>query len=348
MSAKNWLLWLGAAGAGAWLAARVYRELNGYDFRNKIVLVTGGSRGLGLVLARQLVRLGAWVAICARDREELHRAHEDLSGLGGRVLTAVCDVTDQHQAEELVALVRQRFGPIDVLINNAGTIGVGPVETMTLEDFREAMNTNFWSALYLTLAVLPEMRRSGHGRIVNISSIGGKISVPHLIPYSASKFALVGLSEGLRAELSKEGIVVTTVCPGLMRTGSPRNANFKGQHRAEYAWFSISDSLPLLTLSAESAANQIIAACRRGDAEITLSLPAQCAVLFHGVFPGLTTDLLAMTDRLLPGPGGVGTQRMKGKDSQSEWSPSWLTALSDLAAQRNNEIPPREEPGGLS
>ena len=182
------------------------------------------------------------------------------------------------------------------------------------------------------------MRRRGEGRIVNIASIGGKISVPHLLPYSASKFALVGLSEGLRAELSKDGIVVTTVCPGLMRTGSPRNADFKGRHRAEYAWFSISDALPGASMSAERAARQIMAACRRGDAEIVLSLPASVAVKIQGVAPGLVSRVLGWTNRLLPRAGGIGSRSAKGRDSQSAWSPSLLTVLNERAARRNNEL----------
>jgi short-subunit dehydrogenase len=200
------------------------------------------------------------------------------------------------------------------------------------------MKTHFWAPLYTMLAVLPDMRRRRDGRIVNISSIGGKISVPHLIPYNASKFALTGLSEGLRAELRKDGIVVTTVCPGLMRTGSPVNANFKSQHRAEHLWFSLSDALPGFSISAERAAQQLLAACARGDAEIVLSLPAKVAVTFHGLFPGLTADILGLVNELLPGPGGIGSQSVKGKDSTSALSPSWLTRLSDRAALRNNEL----------
>jgi short-subunit dehydrogenase len=247
-------------------------------------------------------------------------------------------VTDRAQVNEMVSVVGDHYGQIDVLVNNAGVIQVGPLEVMTLEDYEEAMRVHFWGPLYTTLAVLPEMRRRRDGRIVNISSIGGKISVPHLVPYSASKFALVGLSEGLRAELQKDGVVVTTVCPGLMRTGSPRNATFKGQHRAEYAWFSISDALPLTAMKAERAARQIIEACKRGDAEVVLTIQAQLAVRFHGLFPGLTQDLLGMVNRLLPGPGGIGRKRAKGKDSQSELSPSWLTVLNEQAAERNNEV----------
>jgi NAD(P)-dependent dehydrogenase (short-subunit alcohol dehydrogenase family) len=336
---NNNALLVAAAGVGALFAARALaRRLSGYDLRGKTVLITGGSRGLGLVMARELAGEGAQLAICARDEAELERARADLNKRGARVIAVPCDVTDRAQVNEMVSVVGDHYGQIDVLVNNAGVIQVGPLEVMTLEDYEEAMRVHFWGPLYTTLAVLPEMRRRRDGRIVNISSIGGKISVPHLVPYSASKFALVGLSEGLRAELQKDGVVVTTVCPGLMRTGSPRNATFKGQHRAEYAWFSISDALPLTAMKAERAARQIIEACKRGDAEVVLTIQAQLAVRFHGLFPGLTQDLLGMVNRLLPGPGGIGRKRAKGKDSQSELSPSWLTVLNEQAAERNNEV----------
>jgi NAD(P)-dependent dehydrogenase (short-subunit alcohol dehydrogenase family) len=341
---KNRTAFLLAAGAGAWLAWRAYRTYFGYDLRNKVVLITGGSRGLGLVLAREAARQGAVVAICARDAAELARAREDLHRHGARVFAIPCDLTDRAQVQDTVAAVERHFGRVDVLINNAGVIQVGPVETMTLADYEEAMATHYWAPLYATLAVLPGMRRRGGGRIVNISSIGGKVAVPHLVPYDASKFALVGLSEGLRAELARENIVVTTVCPGLMRTGSPRNAFFKGQHRAEYVWFTLGDALPIMSTSAESAARQILAACKRGDAEIVLTLPAKAAVAFHGLFPGLTADILGLVNRLLPGPGGIGTQRARGKDSQSALAPSALTVLNERAAAQNNEL----EPGAVS
>jgi short-subunit dehydrogenase len=224
------------------------------------------------------------------------------------------------------------------LINNAGTIEVGPMDVMTIEDYEKAMQTHFWGPLYAVLAVLPEMQRRNEGRIVNISSIGGKISVPHLLPYSASKFALVGLSEGLRAELRKDGIRVTTVCPGLMRTGSPRNATFKGQHEAEYAWFKISDSLPLTSINGRRAARQVVNAARHGDAEVVLTIQAKAAVLFHGIFPGLTADLLGLVNQLLPKAGGIGTAREKGRESESSLTRSWLTALTDRAAQENNQV----------
>ncbi len=333
-----------AAGAGAWLAWRAYRTYFGYDLRDQVVLITGGSRGLGLVLAREASRQGARVAICARDADELARARADLRDRGASVFAIPCDVTNADQVAEMVRAVETHFGRIDVLINNAGVIQVGPVEEMTLADYREAMAAHYWAPLYATLAVLPAMRARRAGRIVNISSIGGKLAVPHLVPYDASKFALVGLSEGLRAELARDGIVVTTVCPGLMRTGSPRNAYFKGQHRAEYVWFSLGDALPLLSISAESAARAILRACKRGDAEIVLTIPSKLAAAFHGLFPGLTADLLGLVNRFLPGPGGIGTARALGRDSESALSPSPLTALNEWAAAQNNEL----EPGRMS
>jgi short-subunit dehydrogenase len=281
---------------------------------------------------------GARVAICARDETELEYARRDLEQHHRWVFSVPCDITDQRQVNTMVQSVQHHFGRIDVLINNAGTIQVGPVELMTLEDYEEAMKVHFWGPLYSVLAVLPNMRQRREGRIVNISSIGGKVSMPHLLPYNASKFALVGFSEGLRAELAKDGIVVTTVCPGLMRTGSPRNAFFKGQHRAEFAWFSLSDALPLISQSAERAAGQIIEACKGGDAEVVLSFPAKLATTMQALFPGFTTDLLGLVNRLLlPSPGGIGTARLAGKDSSSQLSPSWLTRLNDKAAERNNE-----------
>ncbi|HEX8284424.1 MAG TPA: SDR family NAD(P)-dependent oxidoreductase [Pyrinomonadaceae bacterium] len=330
---------LAAAGAGAYLAARaVYRRFKGYDFAGKTVLVTGGSRGLGLVLARGFAAEGARVAVCARDPRELERARADLSARGAQAFAIPCDVTDRTQVREAVEVVTRHFGRIDVLVNNAGVIQVGPVEEMTLADYEQAMAVHFWGPLYATLAVLPQMRARREGRIVNVSSIGGKIGVPHLVPYSASKFALAGLSDGLRAELAKDGVVVTSVFPGLMRTGSPRNATFKGQHRAEYAWFAISDSLPVSSINAERAAAQIIDACRQGRAELVITTQAQLAVKFRALFPEAAADLLGVVNRLLPGPGGIGRARAKGRESESALAPSVLTALTESAARRNNEL----------
>jgi short-subunit dehydrogenase len=316
---------------------RWWRERQ-YDLTGKTVLLTGGSRGLGLVMARQLVQQGAHLAICARDEAELERARNELEQQGGQVLALPCDVTDHSQVEQMVEQVRDRFGAIDILINNAGTDLIGPMDVLTMEDYDDLMKLHFWAPLYTTYAVFPEMRQRQAGRIVNISSIGGKVVSPHMLAYCASKFALTGLSEGMRAELAKEGIAVTTVCPGFIRTGVIDHAIFKGQHRKEYTWFSIADSLPLISTSAENVARQTIAALRRGDAELIVPFSAWFSAKFFALFPGLNSTLLGWMNRLLPGTGGIGTDRAFGKDSHSFLSPSWLTSLSDKAARQNNEI----------
>jgi short-subunit dehydrogenase len=279
------------------------------------------------------------VVICARDEEELERARQDLRSRGADVFTISCDLRIRTDVDAMASRILERYGQIDLLINNAGIISVGPLEEMTLEDFTEAMDANFWSGVYTTLAVLPEMRKRKTGRIVNITSIGGKLPAPHLLPYTASKFAFFGFSRGLRSELLKDGIVVTTVAPGLMRTGSPRNANFKGQNRLEHAWFSIADSLPLISMDADRAATQILNACKRGDVEITLTAPARVAAVLDELFPEFTGGLLAIANRMLPDAGGIGHQVAKGSESETSISPSVVTTLGDAAAGRNNEIP---------
>lgn len=326
------------AGLGCGLAFGLSRRRAGYSFRNRVVVITGGSRGLGLVLARELARQGARLALLARDANELERARGKLSALGAEVLAMPCDVRVEAQVNEAMARAVTHFGRVDVLINNAGVIKVGPLEHMSLDDFEEALAIHLFGPLYTTLAALPHMRAAGSGRIVNISSIGGKIAVPHLLPYTVSKFALVGLSDGLRAELRRHNIRVTTVCPGLMRTGSARHAWFKGKHRREYAWFALSDSLPLLSASAERAACKILKACRRGSARLILGFPAKSAVLLNELFPGAMARMLSLANRVLPGPlPGGDSLATPGHQSKSGLAPEWLTVLSRRAALKNNE-----------
>lgn len=316
-----------------WLARALLRRLSAITLEDRVILITGASRGLGLVLARECARAGSRIVICARSAKELADAEADLRRWTRHVLSVSCDLTQPEEVRRLAAAVRARFGGVDILINNAGVIQVGPCDTMTTEDDYEAIRLHVWAPLRLILEVLPDMRRQRWGRIVNISSIGGKISAPHLVPYSASKFALTGLSQGLCAELRKDGVVVTTAYPGLMRTGSPPQATFKGQHRKEYAWFSISDSLPLLTVSAR----RILWACRCGDVEVIVGWPALVASKIAALFPATTIRWLSLVNRLLPHSGGIGSRRAKGYQSQSRLSPSMWTRLTERAADENNE-----------
>ncbi len=331
---------LGAAvGALAALAAgRAVRSRRAIDIAGRVVVITGGSRGLGLVLARQFAAEGARLCLLARDEAELARAAEQFPP-GLEVMTVRCDIRRRADVRAAVDVILERCGVIDILINNAGVIQVGPLEHMTAEDFENAMATHFWGPLHLMFEIVPAMRRRGFGRIVNITSIGGRIAVPHLAPYCASKFALVGLSDAVRTELDQYGIRVTTVSPGLMRTGSPRKASMKGRHEAEYAWFAISDSLPGLSTSAENAARQIVEACRYGDPELTITLPAKLAMMVNHVAPTAVANAMVLANQLLPGPnGGDGEHSRRGAESTSKWAPSAATVLTDKAAVVNNEV----------
>jgi NAD(P)-dependent dehydrogenase (short-subunit alcohol dehydrogenase family) len=322
----------------AWLVTRVIRTTR-YSLRGKVALITGGSRGLGLVLARHICAQGGSVALIARDPEELARAKADLARRGGVVLTIECDLLDASQIEATVRQVINRFRKIDILINNAGIIEVGPLEHMTREDFERAMQLHFWAPFELVWQIIPEMRIWGGGRIVNICSIGGKVAVPHLAPYSASKFALTGFSDAIRAELARENIHVTTVAPGMMRTGSHVNAKFKGKHDMEFAWFAASAGAPLISMNADRAARKILAACRRGQPSLTLTFAARGAILGNALFPNLIGYLLKFVNRFLPGTSNEeGNQSLAGSQLH-RLIPEWLTRVLDRATIRNNERP---------
>ena len=306
-----------AIGAGAFLIANtIYKSLNRYDLKGKVVLVTGGSRGLGLVLARELASKGARLAICARTPEQLGQAHIELESMGAEVISMTVDVTDQRQVQAMIIDVLEHYGRLDVLINNAGIIQFGPQENMGINEYEQAMKTNFWSALYTMLAVIPYFKEQGGGKIVNVTSIGGKIAVPHMLPYTASKFALVGLSEGMHSELRKHNILVTTVVPNLVNTGSPRNIDVKGDHEAEYAWFKLADASPLLSQSAETAAKNIIHAIEQGESEAILSATAKVATILQGFAPGWMNTLMSFDKQTTAPEAIAGVKRHKERLSK--------------------------------
>ena len=330
------LLLSGAILLVLWLIARFIPTAR-YPLCDKVVLITGGSRGLGLVLARHVCARGGYVAIIARDPDELLRAKTDLVPRGGKVLTVECDLLDAGQIQSAVRKIIDHFGKIDVLINNAGIIEVGPLEHMTPEDFERAMRLHFWAPFALISQIVPEMRIWGGGRIVNISSVGGKVAVPHLAPYSASKFALTGLSDALRAELARDNIYVTTVAPGMMRTGSHVNARFRGKHDSEFAWFAASAGAPLLSMNADRAARKILAACRRGQPSLTITFAARVQIVANALFPNLTGYTMQLVNRFLPESSPAEGNLSRAGCEVRRLIPDWLTRAADKATARHNE-----------
>jgi NAD(P)-dependent dehydrogenase (short-subunit alcohol dehydrogenase family) len=332
-----------ALGLGAFMTVRtVSRKRREIDFQGKTVVITGGSRGLGLVLARQFAEEGARLALVARDIEELQRAETELANMGAEVMIEVCDVRDRRQVEEALGRVVRRFGQLNVLVNNAGIIQVGPIDHMRLEDFEDAMDVHFWGPLYSIMAARHYMRQQGGGRIVNIASIGGKVAVPHLAPYTASKFALVGLSDGMRAELAEDKILVTTVSPGLMRTGSFYNALFKGRSEEEFTWFAIGAATPGLAVSPESAAKQIINACRYGSAELVISPQARLLAKADELFPKMTAGAMKMVNRFIMPErmGEAGDLPLSGWQSREGAKvPEFIREVGRKSAREHRQYP---------
>lgn len=273
-----------------------------YSFRDKTVLITGGSRGLGLALAKRFLREGARVSILARDKKELERAKAILFTYSSEeaILTCECDITSSDQLVTAFEKTLQTFGDIDVLVNNAGAILVGPFDSMTMEDFKVQMNLHLYANIQATKQVLPVFRKKKEGRIVNICSMGGKIAVPHMLPYDTSKFALAGFSQGITAELSKENISVTTVYPAVMRTGSPIQAVFKGDAQKEFSWFANADVFPGFSIAADVAAEKIVEACRERRAELIPSIPGRMRVFMGTLFPDLMLAAMGLMNRLMP------------------------------------------------
>jgi NAD(P)-dependent dehydrogenase (short-subunit alcohol dehydrogenase family) len=328
-----------AAGAGLFLVTHaLVKEITKFTLAGKVVLITGGSRGLGLVLARSLAAKGARLALCARSADKLELVRQQLEKEGAEVLGLPADVREREQVQAMIRDVIDHYGRLDVLINNAGIIQVGPQETMDVEAYEEAMKTNFWAPLYAIDAVIPHFKKRGEGRIVNITSIGGKIALPHLLPYSASKFAAVGLSEGMHTELKKFNIHVTTVVPNLMRTGSPRNVEVRGDYEEEYAWFKEADSSPWLAQQAELAARNIIKALEYGEPEAILSLSGKLATVIKGIAPGWVSLALGVTNKFLPESVPEHDGSIQGYEAESIRSQRGFSTLTDREALKNNEL----------
>jgi short-subunit dehydrogenase len=270
------------------------------SLENKVVLITGGSKGLGLVLAEHLIEEGCKIAICARDENELKKAKLHLEKKGTKVKTCVCDVTDKKEVEKVIHNVIESFGCIDILINNAGIIQVGPMETFKHKQYEKAMDIMYWGISNTTFSVLPHMKSRKQGHIVNITSIGGKVSVPHLLPYCAAKFAAAGFSEGSAAELLKDNIYVTTIVPGLMRTGSYVNAFFQQGNKKEFKLFSLMSTSPLLTISADNAARKIIMAVKEKKSFKVLGFQARILLELDHFFPNTMTKVFSFASKMIP------------------------------------------------
>jgi short-subunit dehydrogenase len=311
------------------------------DLAGEVAIVTGASRGLGLELARELGRHSVRLVICARHASALREVADQLRADGVEVTAISCDITEESSARLLVDTALSTYGRLDIVVNNAGIIQVGPVASSQLSDYESAIRTMALAPVRLTLTALPVMRERGHGRILNITSIGGKISVPHLLPYCMAKFAVVAFSEGLRAELGSGPITVTTAVPGLMRTGSHVQAMFRGQREKEFTWFSLGASLPLISKDATRAAKRIVSAMRGRRAEVILTPFGQVAARGAAIFPTITARVLHAVSLTLPKAADGSGELARGEELRPALSGRLfdrLTTLGRSAARRLNEV----------
>ncbi len=318
----------------------VLRTWRRFPVRGKVTLISGSSRGLGLALAEQFGRAGARIVLTARDAAELGRARALLLERGAvrdeNLLVIPCDVRENEQVVALVREVARQWGEIQVLVNNAGVISVGAAEDQPLSVFEDAIRSNYMSMVHTTLAVLPLMLARRDGAIVNIASIGGKVAIPHLLPYSGSKFAAVGFSQGLHAELRSKGIRVTTVTPGLLRTGSPRHAFVVGDREEEFRWFNLGGSIPGIARGAYEAAGRILRATETGEVEFSITPQAAVMARLAQLSPGLTASILGLVNRVLPAaPPGHDEPKLGGEADSKDFAA--LTGMGREAEREWNE-----------
>ncbi|HEX5657434.1 MAG TPA: SDR family NAD(P)-dependent oxidoreductase, partial [Polyangiales bacterium] len=320
-------------------------RLGTHPLTGQTAVIVGASRGLGLVLARQLAHAGCKLALCARDGAELERARRELVSAGAAVFARPLDASRPDQVEDFVNATLRRFGSLDLLITCAATTEVGPLETMSTHDVQEAFEQIFWTAYNPTMAVLPHMRARRNGRIVHVSSFGGRIGVPHLMPYCTAKSALTGFSSSLRAEVAKDGVSVTTVTPGLMRTGSYVYATMRGQRDKEYLWFTAGLNLPFTSLASELAARRILRAAALRQAESTLTLGTRLLVIANAMAPNLMARMLAFQDRLLPSAREGSLVAQTGREVAARSGSALVHAIEAYGrpnAAIHHEYPPDE------
>ncbi|MGJ3560855.1 SDR family NAD(P)-dependent oxidoreductase [Streptomyces sp. INA 01156] len=257
--------------------------------------------------------------------------------------TAVCDVRDRTAVRDVLGDTAREHGGVDLVIANAGIIQVAPVD-VGAEEFRSAMDTIFYGALHTSLEALPYLRRSpASGRLALIGSVGGLLAAPHLLPYSCAKSAVGTLAEGLHAEAARDGVTVTAVHPGLMRTGSHLHAVFGGEREKEFAWFSTVAGMPLVSMDAGRAAKAIVRGVQRRRTRLVLTPAARVASLAHGVAPALTTRAATLATRMLPSAGDGCRGLRRGAEVGPPSHPvarkvrAWGSALNDRASRAYNQ-----------
>jgi len=253
------------------------------SFQNNVVVITGGSTGIGRATAIEFAKKNANIVLVSRNKEKLEKLEKELQKFNVSVLVCICDVSDKYQVLEMTNTVLEKYGSIDILINNAGFAIYGSVSELTIEEIQSQMETNYFGMIYCIKNFLPSMLEKKSGHIVNVASVAASFGLPGIASYCASKFAMLGFSEGLKHELSKSGVGITVVSPIMVRTNFFDHPSF--QHMPKYSSISLSD---------KTVAKAILRAANSPRLEIIIPSVVRCAIWIKNTFPYLINPILSM------------------------------------------------------
>ena len=257
------------------------------NFENKVVVITGASSGIGEAAAEQFAKRGANLVLVARRKEKLEQVEKHLNKYSTKILICVCDVSDKEQVKQMSQKVIETFSKIDILVNNAGFVIYGNVKELSIEDIESQMKTNYFGTIYCTKSFLPHFLEQNYGHIVNVASVGASFGVPGIASYCATKYAMLGFSEGLKHELHNTGVGITVVSPIQVRTNLFNHPSFKN--------FTLKATG--ISLSSETVANAIIKASDSSRLEITVPSFVRIGIWVKQTFPFLINPIIGSAFR---------------------------------------------------
>jgi hypothetical protein len=259
------------------------------SFKDKIVVITGASSGIGAASALEFAKKGASLALVARTRKKLEELQSNLAKFNIKTLVCECDVSQNSQVQKMGKEVLDKFDTIDVLVNNAGFAIYGKVSDLTVEQIESQMATNYFGMIYCTKQFLPKMLENNSGHIVNVASVAASFGLPGIASYCASKFAMLGFSEGLRHEFHGTNVGITVVSPIMVRTNFFDDSSF--------------DTMPKYSptsLSARTVAKAVVSAATSSRLEIIVPPIVRGAVWAKHTIPFIINPIIGRSFRKQP------------------------------------------------
>ena len=251
------------------------------DFKNKVVLITGASSGIGKQTAIEFAKLGSNIILVARTKNKLEQVENQLKQFNVTTLVCPCDVSKKEQVENMSKIVLKKFNSVDILINNAGFAIYGSVFDLSIDEIESQMETNYFGMIYCTKLFLPLMIKQKSGHIVNVASVAASFGLPGIASYCASKFAMLGFSEGLKHELSGTGVGITVVSPIMVKTDF-----------FEHPSFAKMPKYSPMSLNSITVAKAIVKAANSSRLEIITPSVVRIAVWLKHTFPYFINPIL--------------------------------------------------------